>query len=75
MEDFTILEVDGEAAALAAVFDARDGVARIPVDLGRTAELAGRLGWDGAAADAFARSYRGLWGDDLAYLDGMRAPA
>jgi ribosomal protein S18 acetylase RimI-like enzyme len=68
VEDFTILEVRGEPAALGAVFDARYGEPRIAVDLARTGDLAERLGWDAAAADGFARSYRALWGADLSYL-------
>lgn len=68
VEDFSILDVDGAPAALCAVFDASHGEPRIAIDFDRVPELADRLGWSGATADHFARTYRALWGEDLTWL-------
>lgn len=76
VEDFVVLEVDGEPAAAAAVFNARlESCDRRFLDLERLPAVAARLGWDGDAVAEFENRYNAFWGPPDPIFLYPQAPA
>ena len=70
VEDFIVLDLDGDPAACCAVFRPPvPGPNQGSFDLRRLPAVAARLGWDAETARTFETGYRKAWGDKTGFLE------
>ena len=70
VEDFLLLEVEGQVAAGCAVFaPARDGRQTGPLDPSRFPEIGRTLGWSSSQTNRFRSAYAEMWKEPMAFLD------
>lgn len=69
IEDFLIIERNGQSVATCAVFRPSDTPGlEGPLNLGKLPQIAKTLGWDMAKTTSFEQAYTKAWGSDTSYL-------
>lgn len=69
VEDFIILELDGQPVATCAVFRPEENLSSEgPFNLNRLPEIATALAWSNETAAAFRATYEDIWGIDTDFL-------
>ena len=70
VEDFLLLEIDGQVAAGCAVFaPAPEGHRSGPLDPGLFPEIARKLGWSAGQTARFRSAYERMWPEPMRFLD------